>query len=158
MSVQLGEQEMIDALIGGKLAGMAVERSAASGKTFVTAKVRAADSDGEGQFINIVAFDNDVKAALLALSDGDSVSMAGAMKVGTYEARDGKTRININLVASAVLTSYHARRRREAVAEASAPKAGVPRALAAGKRNGPPEARALDRSSAASLQDDDVDF
>ncbi|MDB5788218.1 hypothetical protein [Caballeronia mineralivorans] len=49
---------MIDALIAGKLFGAAAERNGASGKTFVTAKVRAADSDGEGQFVNVVAFDD----------------------------------------------------------------------------------------------------
>lgn len=90
---------MIDALIGGTLFGAAVERTGQSGKTFVTAKVRAADSDGEGQFVNVVAFDGSVKTALLALDDGDSVSLSGAMKVGTFEARDGTTRISISMVA-----------------------------------------------------------
>jgi hypothetical protein len=40
-----------------------------------------------------------VKVALLALGDGDSVSLSGAMTIGIYEARDGTTRINVNLAA-----------------------------------------------------------
>jgi hypothetical protein len=33
---------------------------------FVTSKLRAADSDGETQFVNVVAFDDSVKSMLLA--------------------------------------------------------------------------------------------
>src|SRR5260370_3564099 len=105
------EEIVIDSLIAGKVYGTPTERVGASGKAFVAAKVRAADSDGESQFVNIVAFDDAVKAALLALSEGDSVSVAGAMKISTYEARDGTTRISISMVAAAVLTSYHVRKR-----------------------------------------------
>jgi single-stranded DNA-binding protein len=110
---------VIDVLAAGKLIGAAVERTASSGKIFVTCKLRVADSDGEAQFINVVAFDDSVKSALLALGDGGSVSVSGAMKVSTYETRDGTTRISMNVVASAVLTPYHAKRQRDAVEQAS---------------------------------------
>jgi single-stranded DNA-binding protein len=149
---------MIDALIAGKLCGSAAERTAASsGRQFVTAKVRAADSEGEGQFVNVVAFDDSVKTALLALGDGDSVALTGAMKIGTYEARDGTTRININLVASAALSAYHVRKRRAAVQQASGPEPEQPaRATAAGK-HGEPEA-SLYGDSGATIDDDVSSF
>lgn len=148
MSVQPGEQEMIDALIGGKLVGAALERTASSGKTFVTCKVRVADGDGENQFVSVVVFDANVKIALLALGDGDSVALSGAMTVGSYEARDGTTRISIKLVASAVLTPYHVKRKREAVAQVSAPKPEpTSYASAVGKRNGVHKAQARDADS-----------
>ncbi|MDR6409740.1 UNVERIFIED_ORG: single-stranded DNA-binding protein [Burkholderia sp. 1595] len=149
---------MIDALIAGKLFGAAVERTGQSGKAFVTAKVRATDSDGEGQFINVVAFDDRAKTALLALSDGDSVSVSGAMKIGTYEARDGTTRISISMVAAAVLTSYHVRRKREAVAQASGPKPEPPeRATATRKHQGLRDAEKLYGGDAAPMVEDRLD-
>ena len=104
---------MIDALVAGKLVGAVVERTASSGKTFVTGKVHAAGSDGEDKFLNVVAFDDNVKSMLLTLGDGDSVAVSGTMNVGTYEARDGTTRNSINVVASDVLSAYGVKRKRE---------------------------------------------
>jgi hypothetical protein len=75
---------VIDALIGGKLFGAATERSGQSGKTFVIAKVRAADSDGKGQFANVVAFDGSVKAALLALVPFDNLRFLVARQFVKY--------------------------------------------------------------------------
>ncbi len=145
---------MIDALIAGKLFGAATERTASSGKTFVSAKVRAADSDGENQFVNAVAFDDGVKAALLALGDGDSVSLSGAMKISTYDSRDGTTRISISMVAAAVLTSYHVKRKRDTVAQASGPKPELrARATATGKHGGLAEADALFGDPPSTMED-----
>jgi single-stranded DNA-binding protein len=112
---------MIDALVGGKLFKTPEERRSNSGKTYVTANVRAADGDGEGLFVNVVVFSESAKAALLALEDGDSVSLAGTLKIGTYEARDSSVKPSVSMVASKVLTSYHVARKRKAVADASAP-------------------------------------
>jgi single-stranded DNA-binding protein len=152
------EAEVIDALVGGKLFGAAAERTASSGKTFVSAKVRAADSDGENQFVNIVAFDGSVKAALLALDDGDSVSLSGAMKIGTYEARDGTTRISINMIAHAVLTAYHIKRKRDAVAQASSSKPEPPtRATATRKHQGLRDAEKLYGGDSAPMVEDCLD-
>ena len=110
----------IDALIGGTLFKPAQERRGQSGKTFVTANVRAAHGEGESLFVNVVAFSDSAKAALLALEDGDSVSLAGTLKIGTYEARDGSVKPSISMVASKVLTAYHVARKRKAVSEAPA--------------------------------------
>ncbi|WP_434108013.1 single-stranded DNA-binding protein [Paraburkholderia caffeinilytica] len=112
---------MIDALVGGKLFKIPEERRSNSGKTYVTANVRAADGDGEGLFVSVVAFSDSAKAVLLALEEGDSVSLAGTLKIGTYEARDGSVKPSVSMVASKVLTPYHVARKRKAVADASAP-------------------------------------
>lgn len=111
----------IDALVMGKLWKNPEERRSNAGKTFVTANVRAADGDGEALFVNVVVFSDSAKAALLALKDGDSVSLAGTLKIGTYEARDRSVKPSVSMVASKVLTAYHVSRKRELVAEASAP-------------------------------------
>ncbi|MCP2086077.1 UNVERIFIED_ORG: single-stranded DNA-binding protein [Paraburkholderia sediminicola] len=110
---------MIDALVGGKLFKTPEERRSGSGKTFVVANVRAADGDGAGLFINVVAFSDSAKVALLALEDGGSVSLAGTLKIGTYEARDGSVKPSVSMVASKILTTYHVARKRKAVADAS---------------------------------------
>lgn len=51
---------MIDGLIGGKVYGTVEERAGKSGKTFVTAKVRAAGGDGETLFVNVITFSRTV--------------------------------------------------------------------------------------------------
>lgn len=110
----------IDALVTGKLWKAPEERRSNAGKTFVIANVRAADGEGESLFVNVVAFSDSAKAALLALDDGDSVSLAGSLKIGTYEARDGSAKPSVSMVASKVLTAYHVARKRKAAADASA--------------------------------------
>lgn len=149
---------MIDGLIAGTVYGNPTERVGANGKAFVAAKVRAADSDGEGQFVNVVAFDGSVKTALLALSDGDSVSLAGAMKIGTFEARDGTIRVSISMVAHAVLTAYHVRRKRDSVAQASGPKPDPPaRATATRKHQGLRDAEKLYGGDSVPMVEDRLD-
>lgn len=106
---------MIDGLIGGKVYGKPVERKGQSGKQFVTAKVRAAAGDGESLFVNVIAFDADAQAALLALEDGDSVSLSGVLTPKVWTDKNGETRPALDMVAHVVLTAYHVKRKRQAV-------------------------------------------
>lgn len=107
--------------MAGKLWKTPEQRRSNAGMTYVTANVRTADGDGESLFVNVVAFGDCAKAALLALEEGDSVSLAGSLKIGTYDARDGSVKPSVSMVASKVLTAYCVARKRKAVAEASAP-------------------------------------
>jgi len=111
---------MIDALIGGKLFRRAEARMSSGGKPFVMATIRAADSDGASMFIRLFAFDDQPKDELAALDDGDSVSVAGPMKITTY---DGKP--SISMVVQRVVSPYHVTRTRKAVAAAAVPSEGV---------------------------------
>lgn len=106
---------MIDALVGGKIWKQAEQRRSQNGNTYVLAKVRAADGEGESLFVSVIAFDEAAQDALLALDDGDSVSLAGPMKIGTYEGREG-TKASVSMTAQRVLTSYHVQRKRKALA------------------------------------------
>ena len=106
---------MIDALIGGKLFGSPTRRTGASGKPFVTCKVRTTSGDGDSIFVNVICFDPSVGDSLLALSDGDSVALAGALTPKVYTPTGGDPRPALDLVAHAVLTSYHVKRKREAM-------------------------------------------
>lgn len=107
---------MIDALIAGKLQGLAEQRTGNSGKTFTLAKVRAAGSDGETLFVNVIAFAEAAGAALMALQDGDPLALAGSLKVKAWTDRQGMAKPSIDLIAAQVLTPYHVKRKRNAVA------------------------------------------
>ena len=106
---------MIDALIGGKVFGTPTKRTGASGKPFVVAKVRTPMADGETVFVSVIAFNEDVGCALLALSDGDSVALSGALTPKVWQPANGAPKPALDLVAHAVVTTYHVQRKRQAM-------------------------------------------
>jgi len=106
---------MIDGLVSGKLCGMAQERTGKSGKTFVTAKVRAAVSNESASFVSVITFEDKVKSALLALGDGDSVALAGTLTPKVWTNKEGNARASLEMMAHGVLTAYEVKRRRAAV-------------------------------------------
>lgn len=119
---------MIDAILSGRIYGTPAEKtSGKTGKRFVTAKVRAAAGDGETLFVNIIAFDGNVCAGLLALGDGDSCSLSGALTPKVWTDRDGQARPALDLVAHGLLTSYHVTRKRKAMQPADQDDAKAPR-------------------------------
>ncbi len=105
---------MIDALIAGKLLGQPSQRTSKNGNTFTTAKVRVPTGE-DSTFCNVICFDQDAQVALLALGAGDAVSLAGALKVGIWQAQDGTHRPSLDMTASRVLTAYHVTKRRKAM-------------------------------------------
>ncbi|SRR5258706_12435803 len=106
---------MIDGLIGGRLYGEAQIRTGQNGKRFVTCKVRATAGDGETLFVNVIAFDDDVQTALLALSDADSVTLTGALTPKVWTDKNGLVKPALDMVAHGLLTPYHVRRKRQMV-------------------------------------------
>jgi hypothetical protein len=107
---------MIDALIQGKIYGQPQQRTAKTGKPFAVAKMRVAQGDGESLFVSVIAFDAAPCAALLALSEGDSVAMAGALTAKVWVDKQGQPKPALDLIAHQVLTPYHVTRKRKAVA------------------------------------------
>jgi single-stranded DNA-binding protein len=105
---------MIDALIAGRLYGHAEERAGQAGSTFVTCKVRTARDAGDAIMCNVIAFDEEVRRALLALGDGDSVALSGALTPKVWTDKQGNARPALDLIAHAVLTPYHVARKRRA--------------------------------------------
>ena len=107
---------MIDAILSGRIYGTPAEKtSGKTGKRFVTAKVRTAAGDGESLFVHVIAFDDRVCAGLLALGDGDSVSLSGALTPKVWVDKNGQARPALDLVAHGLLTSYHVTRKRKAM-------------------------------------------
>jgi hypothetical protein len=110
---------MIDGLVGGRVYGKPTQRTGASGKPFVTAKVRAATGDGDSLFVNVIAFSDSVRVALLALDDGDSVCLSGVLTPKCWQPpAGGEARPALDMVAHAITTPYHVTRKRQAMAEA----------------------------------------
>ncbi|MFZ4626293.1 MAG: single-stranded DNA-binding protein, partial [Rhodoferax sp.] len=87
----------------------------ASGKHFVTAKVRVATSSEESLFVSVICFDDAPCRALLALGEGDSVSLAGQLTPKVWTDKTGTAKPALDLVAQQVLTAYHVTRKRRAV-------------------------------------------
>ena len=110
---------MIDALIAGRLYGKPQERTSSAGNPFVTAKARVSTRTGESLFVNVIAFDETAVTALLALSDGDAVALAGELTPKAYTSKDGEAKPSLDLLAYSVLTEYHVQRKRQAVREAA---------------------------------------
>ena len=106
---------MIDGLICGKVYGKPAERVGQSGKSFVTAKVRAASGGGESLFVNVIAFDDDVQTGLLALNDADSVALSGALTPKVWTDKNGLVKPALDMVAHGLLSAYHVRRKRAAM-------------------------------------------
>ena len=114
---------MIEGLVAGKVYGRPEQRTSNStGKVFTVAKVRAATSGGESLFVNVLAFDATAQAALLALSDGDAVSLAGTLTPKVWTDREHQARPALDMIASQVLTAYQVKGKREAVAGAEPPR------------------------------------
>lgn len=105
---------MIDCLISGKLHGQPQQRTSKNGNTFTTAKVRVPTGE-DATFCNVICFEPDTQAGLLALGAGESVALAGSLKVATWTDREGVTKPSLDLVASKLLTVYSIAKKRKAM-------------------------------------------
>ena len=112
---------MIDALIAGRLQGQASEKTGKNGKPYVIAKVRATAGDGDTLIVNVITFSDAVGDALLALDEGDSVALSGALTPKVWTDRDGQVRPALDLIAHQILTAYHVNRKHEAAGDDAQP-------------------------------------
>ena len=103
---------MIEGLISGTLMGLAEERQGKNDSAFVLAKVKAQPGEGESLIVNVIAFAAEARAALLALDEGDTVAVSGALTPKVWTDKQGNTRPALDLVASQVLSVYHVDRKR----------------------------------------------
>lgn len=116
---------MIDALILGKLYGSAKQGKSKNDSPYTTAKVRAS-SGADTLFVNVIAFADDVRQPLLALSDGDSVALTGSLTPKVWVDREGTARPALDMVATQVMTLYRLKKKREAVASTLPEAAEMP--------------------------------
>ncbi len=99
---------MIDGLVAGRLMGDASRRVDKAGRTYMVARVLARNKADEEFIVNVIAFDDAACAALLALADGDALSLAGALTPKVWTDKQGVARPSLDMVATRVLTAHHA--------------------------------------------------
>lgn len=105
---------MFDGLLGGKIYGQPAQRTGKNNNTFVVAKMRVPVAEGDGMFASLIAFDSKAQAGLLALSDGDSASVAGSVTVKVWTGhQDGQPRPAVDVVVSQVLSVYAIKKKRD---------------------------------------------
>jgi single-stranded DNA-binding protein len=115
---------MIRALITGELVANPQERTGKTGKAFALARVSVPQGDEGRIFCSVIAFQGEAVARLLQLKAGASVSLAGALKVSTWQAKDGTTRPQLDLVADEAASTTP--RPRKPKAQAGGASAGDP--------------------------------
>nr|WP_315483911.1 single-stranded DNA-binding protein [uncultured Undibacterium sp.] len=93
---------MIDALIAGRLYGIAEQRTGHAGSAYVTCKVKAMTDDGDGIICNVIAFNDKVRETLLQLEDGASLSLSGALTPKVWTDKQGNARPALDLVAHSI--------------------------------------------------------
>ena len=115
---------MIRALVTGELVANPQERTGKTGKAFALARVSAPQGEEGRVFCSVIAFNDDAVARLLQLKAGASVALAGTLKVSTWQAKDGTTRPQLDLVADEVASTTP--RPRKPKAQAGSASAGDP--------------------------------
>ena len=111
---------MIEGLVTGTLVGLVEQRQGKNDTSFVVAKVKAAPGEGESLIVNVIAFASEACAALLALDEGDTVAVSGALTPKVWTDKQGNTRPALDMVASQVLTVYQVDRKRAALGGSAA--------------------------------------
>lgn len=106
---------MIDALIAGKIYGTPKSGTGKSGADYVNAMVRVATADGGSLMCSVIVFDEAARNGLMALANGDGVSLSGTLTPKVYRDKSGEYRPSADMLASAVLTPYQVKRKRQTV-------------------------------------------
>ena len=97
---------MIDGLVAGRLMGDASRRVDKTGRTYIVARVLARNKADEEFIVNVIAFDDAPGAALLALADGDALTLAGALTPKVWTDKQGMHRPSLDLIASRVMSAH----------------------------------------------------
>ena len=108
---------MIDGLVAGRLMGEASRRVDKAGRGYIVARVLARNKADEEFIVNVIAFDEAPCAALVALRDGESLSLAGGLTPKVWTDKQGMARPSLDMVAAQVLTAYHPGRKQTAMGE-----------------------------------------
>ena len=95
---------MIDGLVAGRLMGDASRRVDKANRAYIVARVLARNKADEEFIVNVIAFDDAPCAALLALADGDALSLAGALTPKVWTDKQGMHRPSLDLIATRVMS------------------------------------------------------
>jgi hypothetical protein len=94
---------MIEGLVAGHIWGEPEKRMGKNNSIFVVAKVRAQGTQPELVIANVIAFDTVACKDLLALRDGDAVSLSGSLLPKVWVDKQGVSRAALDMIATRVL-------------------------------------------------------
>jgi len=113
---------MLNILATGTLVAEPRSRQGNSGKSFVTTSMRVPVEGGDAVLVSVIAFSSTAIDALLALTKGDAVAIAGRAKLTSWTKDDGEHH-GLSVIADQVLTVYEADRRRKRAQDATSSEA-----------------------------------
>ena len=94
---------MIRAMVSGTLYGVPQARTAASGKQYATAKLRADGKDGTSAWCSVIAF-GEVADRLLTLCDGAALSVSGRAEINAWLDKAGEPKAGLSLLVDDLVT------------------------------------------------------
>jgi single-stranded DNA-binding protein len=104
---------MISILTTGTLIARPAACTSRNGNNYVRCQLRANAGD-ESFLVSLVAFDEGICKALLALDKGDSVSVTGTGKPSTWTGRDNEPCLGLNVKVEQLMTQYSLTKKRAA--------------------------------------------
>ncbi len=110
---------MIEGLVSGHLVGLAETRQGKNGSAFTLAKIKTSTADPDNIIVNVITFSTEASIALIALDDGDALTLSGSLTPKVWTDKQGNTRPALDMIATQVLTAYHANRKREAFGQST---------------------------------------
>ena len=113
---------MIEGLVTGTLIGRAEERQGKHDSAFVLVKVKTQSGEGESLIVNVIAFAAETRFALLALDEGDTVAVSGALTPKVWTDKQGNTRPSLDMVAHRALTAHDVQHRRSVLESTGGPQ------------------------------------
>lgn len=105
---------MIDALIAGRLAADPKPGTSRNGNAYATARVLVTINAEDRLSVSVIAFDAATVAALLVMTAGDAVALAGELTPKVWTDKDGNAKPSADMKAHALVTPYHVTRKRRA--------------------------------------------
>lgn len=92
---------MIRALVSGVLYGPPQARTSQSGKSFVTAKLKADSKDGAVVWCSLIAF-GETADRLATMRDGAAIAVSGRCELSAYLDKTGNPAAGLSLVADEI--------------------------------------------------------
>lgn len=105
---------MLSILASGTLISDPKSRTSATGKAYATCTMRTPIDGDEAVLVSCIAFDAAAVQAILALSKGDALSVAGNAKLTEWTGQDGSAKRGLSVVCNKVLTPYLIDKKRRA--------------------------------------------
>jgi single-stranded DNA-binding protein len=139
-------------LISGSLFKVPEQRTSQAGRRFVSATIKVGGESGNAEFWSVLAFGDTAGADLMLLDLNERVAVQGSLKLETYTANDGKTKISRTCFADHVMAL---RQPKERKAKAPPPKAAdaiVKQSIV------PPSSEGSTESAPSSFYDDEIPF